>query len=371
MPNADKPTKYPAHIRAMLDRLCGDAAHEYACHASNPDEFAQWQASARPAFQQLLGLPRIEAGASRHTPRVTWGDAIEQRDEHTCAPGWIETEPGVRIGFWLLTPRTAPPWPVAITPHGHGGGKLYVGHVDSEAQREAMHAENRDVAVQAAQRGYLTIAPATRGLDASSDSQTIRDIPNRASGKDCRYHNWVAIAAGRTAVGERVWDMMRLIDWALQRDDVDPSVVLMVGNSGGGMVTAHAAAADPRINIAVPCCAYNNYFNDDHIMRHCPCNLIPAITTFGEYWDVAGLTAPRHMLTVNGNADKLHPVDEVQRAADRLSAIYAAAGAPDRYAHRFGEGGHRFYSDLMWPWIEDAARTIRAEAASRVSYPSR
>ena len=25
---------------------------------------------------------------------------------------------------------------------------------------------------------------------------------------------------------------------------------------------------------------------------------------------------------------------------------------PKRYAHRWGDGGHRFYADLMWPFIE-------------------
>ncbi|MFW6163471.1 MAG: hypothetical protein ACODAJ_11935 [Planctomycetota bacterium] len=29
----------------------------------------------------------------------------------------------------------------------------------------------------------------------------------------------------------------------------------------------------------------------------------------------------------------------------------------DRIAHRWGDGGHRFYADLMWPFIEQAMRT--------------
>jgi hypothetical protein len=37
-----------------------------------------------------------------------------------------------------------------------------------------------------------------------------------------------------------------------------------------------------------------------------------------------------------------------------LKEIYAAAGVPDRFVHRWGDGGHRFYEDLMWPFIESA-----------------
>jgi hypothetical protein len=81
---------------------------------------------------------------------------------------------------------------------------------------------------------------------------------------------------------------------------------------------------------------------------------------FGEYWDVAGLVAPRRVLTVNGDNDALHPVEEVEHAVSRLKRVYEAAGADGRYEHRFGRGGHRFYSDLMWPWINAAARELSA-----------
>ena len=69
---------------------------------------------------------------------------------------------------------------------------------------------------------------------------------------------------------------------------------------------------------------------------------------------VAGLVAPRHLLTVNGDQDALHPVHEVGVAAASLKRIFTAAGAGERYQHRYGSGGHRFYAELMWPWIEEA-----------------
>ena len=53
--------------------------------------------------------------------------------------------------------------------------------------------------------------------------------------------------------------------------------------------------------------------------------------TFGEYWDVAGLIAPRRLLTVNGLYDTLHPVAEVDHAVSRLRAIYGVAGCGGHY----------------------------------------
>ena len=73
-----------------------------------------------------------------------------------------------------------------------------------------------------------------------------------------------------------------------------------------------------------------------------------------EMWDVAGLTAPRHMLAVNGRDDRLFGLADVQRAAMGTKAIFAAAGCLDHFQHRFGDSGHRFYADLMWPFVMKA-----------------
>ena len=179
-------------------------------------------------------------------------------------------------------------------------------------QRGCLH-----VAVQAAEHGFLTIAPATRGIGANPESFKIADIANRHGGQDCLCHNWQVIVTGRTMLGERVWDLMKILDWALTLPEVDSESVLLVGNSGGGMATMHSAAADERIKIAVPCCSYNNYVSSHGTLRHCPCNAVPGMMAFGEFWDVAGLVAPRNLLTVNGRVDSLHPVDEVDHAVGR------------------------------------------------------
>jgi hypothetical protein len=83
--------------------------------------------------------------------------------------------------------------------------------------------------------------------------------------------------------------------------------------------------------------------------------MIPGILEFGEFWDVAGLIAPRHLLIVNGRYDvPRHPPEVVDRATARVAAIFAAAGVPDHFRHQYGEEGHRFYKDIMWSFVRDA-----------------
>jgi len=232
--------------------------------------------------------------------------------------------------------------------HDAQGWHTYAGRWPTDEKRQRGLAEDRDVALQAARRGFLALAPATRGI---AGDATVPDLGARHGGRDCRSHWFHSLLAGRTAMGERVWDMMHLLDWACSREEADATRVLVMGNSGGGMVITYTAACDPRVRVAVASCSFAPYVRADGRLQHCDCNAVPGILTFGEFWDVAGLIAPRAFLAVHGEEDSLFVRADVDRGAAEMRRIYQAAGAADRFACRFGRGGHRFYADLMWPFI--------------------
>lgn len=335
-----------------LRRLYAPELREHACRAEDHAEFEVWQQSARPALRRLLGLERMAAELAGHEPAVTLGEA-EQLDDWTRTRGKIETEPGWAVEFWLLRPAGDGPFPLAVTPHGHEarGHDTYAGVVgDDERRRERIDTLDADVAVQAVKRGFLTVAPNTRGF---ADSY-VPDINGRHGDQDCRSELIHALLAGRTVIAERVWDLERLIDWAAALPEVDDTRILMTGNSGGGVATTYASACDTRVTVAVPSCSFATTVGRNGIVHTCDCNLVPGLYRFGEMSDVIGLTAPRHLLIVNGRDDTLFPPEEVERAVAGVQRIYEAAGVPKRFEHRWGEEGHRFYADLMWPFIERA-----------------
>ena len=340
---------HPEHILRYLNRLYNENRREYSCRATNLAEFEEWQASARPVLRQLVGLDNIAALADSHRPSVECQD-VEDMGHYTRQRCFIESEPDVRIFFWLLKPKGKGPFPLAVTPHGHNphGYNMYVGEVVDEAERDRMVREDRDVAVQAVEEGFVAIAPATRGIAQGG----VADISHRHGGSNCRSHLMHCLMAGRTAIGERVWDLEHLITWALTLPEVDGQHILMLGNSGGGMVTTYAAACDPRVTIAIPSCSFSSYVGPGGLIHHCDCNMIPGILEFGEFWDVAGLIAPRHLLVVNGRYDvPRHPPEVVNKATERVRAIFAVAGVPDHFSHQYGDAGHRFYKGIMWPFV--------------------
>jgi len=342
--------KHPDEVERFLKRIYAERQQRYTFRADYPGGFAKWQAEARPILRGLLGLDRIAAQVGAHQPAVKLGPA-KDRGSHSLQLGSIETEPNIRIPFWLLKPKGRGPFPLAMLPHGHDrrGHDTYAGVYHDDAHRKKSLEQDRDVAVQAVERGFVAIAPAIRGLATAANG--VPDVFNRHGGRTCRSHFMHCILAGRTAIGERVWDMSRLIDWASELPDVDAMRVLMMGNSGGGVVTIYAAACDERITVAVPSCSFSVIASREGRIYHCDCCAIPGILQFGELYDISGLTAPRRLLAVNGRKDTLHTEVDIERSASRVRAIYGAAGVPKNFEHRWGSEGHRFYKDLMWPFV--------------------
>jgi len=334
---------------ALLDRMYGDDHRIHACRAESPVEFTEWAELTRSVLKALIGLDSINESVGDFEASVELGES-EDLGWALRTAGVLRPEPSVSVPFWYLRPKGAGPFPLALFPHGHYKGRgldMAVGIGNSTDDEERIQAEERDVAVQATRRGFAAIAPATRGFPPTH----IPDLNGRHDRRDCRSHFMHAVLAGRTAIGERVWDQMRLIDWAESLPEIDTSTVLMMGNSGGGVATLYSSACDKRVTVAVASCSFAPFVSRQGFLHHCDCNAVPGIFTIGDFGDIAGLTAPRKLLTVNGREDSLFAVPEVQRTVDRAAHIFAVAGAPENYEHRWGDEGHRFYADLMWPFV--------------------
>ena len=109
-------------------RLYNQKRRKFAFRADYPGGFQQWQADAGPSLKNLIGLNSIAASIGDHVPKVELGD-IRDVEQHTLREGSIETEPDVRIPFWLLKPKGRGPYPLAVLPHGHDriGHDTYAG----------------------------------------------------------------------------------------------------------------------------------------------------------------------------------------------------------------------------------------------------
>lgn len=299
-------------------------------------------------LRAMLGLDRIAVrGRAGTVARLL---DSELQPDHVREEWRLETEPGFHLEFYLLRPlEAAGRRPLVLCPHGHGGQarREYVGEYASEEDRHRIKSEELDVALQAVREGYLALAPNMRAF---ADHRLREDVEQGAD-NSCRPLAMRALILGRTLLGERVWDMQRLLDWALSLEAVDPDAVVVTGNSGGGTVTLFLSAVDERVRLCVPVCYFCTFEASIGSIKHCECNYVPNLLHLAEMYDVAALVAPRPFLAVNGEQDPIFPIQAVRESYHRLRRAYEVFGTPESCALHVGPAGHRYYKALVWPWV--------------------
>ena len=329
--------------------LYGTITGSFSFQGRNAEEFAAWQQAFRPRLQEALGLPRMSkdmAGYQPHAERFS----VEPMDGYVRECWALWTEPTMRVPFYLLRPsNTTAPTPLVLTPHGHNHPHLYAGIYHDEDEKRTMLEGDRDIAVQAVKEGYTVISPTARGFGQTRTQEDIK--ANKVS--SCRTQLLHGLLLGRTPIGERVWDISRLIDWALHNLNVDANRIAITGNSGGGTISLFAGACEERITLAVPSCYFCTFRGSIGSIYHCDCNYVPGLLRLGEMSDVAGLIAPRPFCAIAGKLDEIFPIAEVRASYAKLQQIYAAAGASERCRLYVGEGGHRYYKAGSWPFIRE------------------
>lgn len=315
--------------------------------AKNAEELKQWQTALRARMMELLGLNNL-AREVKFENRAERAESV-RLDGYTREKWYLYTEPDVPLPIWVLIPDkpVAKPYPLVLTPHGHNPPEHYVGIAADAKAREEIQQKNRDIALQAVREGYLCIHPTARGF-----GETMRADDRKAKKvSSCRTGQMHAILFGRTMVGNRVWDIGRILDWALDRYEIDKRRICVTGNSGGGTTSLFTSACEERITVSVPSCYFCTFQASIGSIYHCECNYIPNLLREAEMYDVAGLIAPRPFRAIAGNQDAIFPIAAVRESYAKLREIYRVAGVEDRCELYEGDGPHRYYSNGAWPFI--------------------
>ncbi len=294
-------------------------------------QFDAWQPKLRSELTRVLALP-----SSAKCPLDAEVALEQSTDDSETFRVVFQAEPGVRVPCYLVLPKKrSGPLPVMICLQGHkkiDGMLVSLGRVPDGG--------GRDIAVQAVKNGWAALA-----------------VEQRCFGErkgDCQREFLDALMLGRTLTGERVYDVMRAIDFIESRPELDKTRIGCMGNSTGGTVTFYAACVDPRIRLSVVSCSYCTYAESWMKIQHCACGYLPGILKVADMGDLAGLVAPRNLLIVAGKEDYLATIEGVHTAFAQTKRIFTAAKCADNVELIVGDGGHQFYPDLAWPRIQNA-----------------
>ncbi len=303
-------------------------------------DFAAQKAQIRAKLLELLG---------DEPERVPPDPVVEyEKDMGTFTERRIvfNVEKEVQAVCMLCIPKTGKKkYPLAIVLQGHGTG-MHIGMGRNLYPGDHAESGDRDIALQALERGYAALCLEQRGMG-ERRTRMVWDENDNGEPR-CHATALIALMCGRTLIGERVWDVSRAIDLALTYPEIDPDRILCTGNSGGGTATYYAACCDERIAVAMPSCAVCTFASSIAAMPHCECNYIPGIAKYMDMGDMAAAIAPRKLIVIHGVQDPIFPDNGVREAYRTIEAVYRAAGVPGNCALASGGGAHRYYKKEAW-----------------------
>lgn len=308
------------------------------------EEFTEWQTKVYAKLWELLGLDRMESCEDDFAI-----ESEEQKDGYKKIHFSFQSEPGYYVPCCALLPdNMKEQQKVVICLQGHTSGMhISYGEPKFPGDEAPMKAHDSAFGLGALEEGYAAICMEQRYM--GSCGQMPEGNPSCFQGTALP-----TLLLGRTTIGERVWDVMRLIDVIEKHFKMlDKDNIMCLGNSGGGTATFYSACIDKRIKCAVPSCSVCTFKDSIGAMRHCICNYIPGIARYFDMGDLGGLIAPRKLVVVNGDKDEIFPDFGVRESYAIIQKLYQTAGAPERCRLVTGDGGHRFYKDIAWKAIHD------------------
>lgn len=304
------------------------------------DQGLAWQAEARAKLAALLGMEKF-----RKVAPDTDIEYEKKIDGATEIRFTYATEAGYRVPCHLLLPDGVEKPPVIICLQGHSKGMhISLGRPKYDGDEISIQGGDRDFCVRAVKEGFAAIALEQRNFGECGGDE---------KGPRCLESSMTALLMGRTTIGERVWDVQRLID-VLEvsfADRLDPACVCCMGNSGGGTATAYIAALEDRVKLAMPSSAMCTYRDSIGAMYHCTCNYIPHIAEYFDMGDLLAMAYPKAFIQVSGLEDPIFPIAGAREVFHKGRKFYMDQGAEDRCVLVEGYAGHRFYADDAWPVV--------------------
>jgi len=300
--------------------------------------FKEQKAQALKKYLELIKLPEKETNpiAIIEYEDKTNPDFDEIRFS-------FESEKGVFVPAHMLLPKErCGKLAMVICLQGHSEGMHVSLAREPYPSKEPMAVEgDRDFCIQAVKRGYAAVALEQRGFGELSVTENFRS---------CHELYMQLVLLGRTLIGERVRDVMSLID-AVENsfDFIDLERIGVMGNSGGGTTSYFAACADERIKVSMPSSSFCTFVDAWGSIKHCCCAYVPEMLRYMEMPDMAMMIAPRHLIAVNGVYDNLQPFEAAKSAFEIVKEIYKAAGKEENCDFVVGSEGHRFYAKEAWP----------------------
>jgi dienelactone hydrolase len=268
-----------------------------------------------------------------------------------------------RVMGLLLVPKGKGPFPAAVFYHDHGskfdiGKEKWIEPWGDDARLESAKGwakrffTERFPGDELAKRGYVVFATDALGWG------------DRGG---LTYDMQQALAANFANLGDSLAGLMaqedaRAAEFLASLPEVNKKQVAAVGFSMGAFRAWQAAALTDAVTASV---AVNWMATVDGLMVTGNNQLRggsawtmthPGLLRYLDYPDVAGLAAPKPMLIFAGEKDALFPLDSVNAAFGKMSNVWGAWKAADKFESKVWPGGNHVFlqpqQDYAYDWLD-------------------
>ena len=302
-----------------------------------------WQQAARGKLKDLLQVPREAAAIeARHPADFDAGDGVFRRRVY------LRAADGLDIPVHLLWSGCSTKMRPALVYLAGSTSGVHVGWGEVRMPADYLRLGiGADMARQAAKAGYLVVAVEQTAFGEREE----RRLSPRSAHRCIDAHNR-ALWLGRSLTGDRVADVLTVVDWICGGGaDMphDPDRIYLFGHSSGGTVALYAAAADPRFAGVVVSGALG-FVREGAALRRNPegDGIVPGLLNWMETDDVVALVAPRRFVAVSGIRDHIYPFERARRVVESARDVYRHLGVADAVGAHAGDGPHRYYPEVTW-----------------------
>ena len=268
-------------------------------------EAVVWQKDVRAKLIELLNMGDL-VFAKKEIPFAAKTVSSEEREQYLFEEMEINSTPSRRIQIVVTRPKNRKgPRPAVLCVAGHGGTR-YSCYQPGKGYFQFGHL--------LAEKGYVTMSTKVSQHEVYEE--------------------------GRTLMGERLWDLMRCVDYLTSLEEVDRERIGCAGKSLGGEMVMWLAATDERMKATVSAGFLTKM--DQMEQNHCMCWKFTGLRELVDFADIYSLTAPRALLCQNGLKEppSQFPVPIAREALKEIQLIYQDFGQPENVALVAHEGGH-------------------------------
>jgi cephalosporin-C deacetylase-like acetyl esterase len=275
---------------------------------SNPDSLRRLQSTVQADVRRLAGVTADETQRPNVTARL-----LKQAEGYRTESLKIESEPGIRLAGVIGIPDSGGAHPAI----------LWMDPTPNEAI-----ARSPDF-IRLVRAGNLVIVFHPRDVLGEPQSG-----PEQLALGQYMPELLRAAVVGKTIVGLRVDDVIRVMNWICSRNDVDRGRITLYGKGGLGMVALHAAAVDERVGKLVLEGSLLSYRTALEAALHKNLSevVIPSVLTRYDTPQLMQVIFPRPILLINPTNAMGQPLRTrvVEEALSAPLALDRALGRPDR-----------------------------------------